>query len=552
MPEVAIQKKVRIAWIDYYKGLVIVLVVLGHATGLFNPYIYQFHMAAFFFASGYLDTTENKSWLKLVIDKFFSLWLPLFTFLVLFSGMDTFLVHNNWYSLIYRGTFPGFWVRLRDFVVQGNCGSPFLGACWFVVVLMGIILLQKAILLLLGGQKGLGYAGIAVFLFLMGYWMIECGNTLAVGPFRLDLVFLGNFYYSAGALFKKCPYSAAQPGKIKVKFHLASLLINAVVFWYFGCCRITLVDWPSRNFHAPFWEVLAAANGIVFIWNCAILLQFAPQWIQRWAAFVGKNTLGIVIFHFLMIKITLIFASATDAIQWEDVTSVVPPTEMGNRYWLPITVFSLVGSLVFWQIFKSVPILRVCVGQQKECSQKIYCAISEKKACKKLATITEKWNCKYQSQLRRLVKHRVVAVSLFSLLVIVLSGIVLYVQSGVDSPIRFIQLLADGDYVTWTEGRYEDDWVMPQSELECRVSLRDTLVIEGYYPGAITGTQHITVMVNGKTADSITLQDNNFMLSVIFAESGSYLVQIECDFVYPSSNGDSRELAFVATSLAQE
>lgn len=552
MPEVAIQKKVRIAWIDYYKGLVIVLVVLGHATGLFNPYIYQFHMAAFFFASGYLDTTENKSWLKLVIDKFFSLWLPIFTFLVLFSGMDTFLVHNNWYSLIYRGTFPGFWVRLRDFVVQGNCGSPFLGACWFVVVLMGIILLQKAILLLLGGQKGLGYAGIAVFLFLMGYWMIECGNTLAVGPFRLDLVFLGNFYYSAGALFKKCPYSAAQPGKIKVKFHLASLLINAVVFWYFGCCRITLVDWPSRNFHAPFWEVLAAANGIVFIWNCAILLQFAPQWIQRWAAFVGKNTLGIVIFHFLMIKITLIFASATGAIPWEDVTAVVPPTEMGNRYWLPITVFSLVGSLVFWQIFKSVPILHVCVGQQKECSQKIYCAISEKKACKKLATITEKWNCKYQSQLRRLVKHRVVAVSLFSLLVIVLSGIVLYVQSGVDSPIRFIQLLADGDYVTWTEGRYEDDWVMPQSELECRVSLRDTLVIEGYYPGAITGTQHITVMVNGKTADSITLQDNNFMLSVIFAESGSYLVQIECDFVYPSSNGDSRELAFVATSLAQE
>lgn len=252
MPEVAIQKKVRIAWIDYYKGLVIVLVVLGHATGLFNPYIYQFHMAAFFFASGYLDTTENKSWLKLVIDKFFSLWLPIFTFLALFSGMDTFLVHNNWYSLIYRGTFPGFWVRLRDFVVQGNCGSPFLGACWFVVVLMGIILLQKAILLLLGGQKGLGYAGIAVFLFLMGYWMIECGNTLAVGPFRLDLVFLGNFYYSAGALFKKCPYSAAQPGKIKVKFHLASFLINAVVFWYFGCCRITLSGLAFEKFPCTF------------------------------------------------------------------------------------------------------------------------------------------------------------------------------------------------------------------------------------------------------------------------------------------------------------
>lgn len=552
MSEAAIQKKTRIVWMDYYKGLVMVLVVLGHTTGLFNPYIYQFHMAAFFFASGYLDTTENKSWLKLILDKFFSLWLPIFTFVVLFSGLDAFLVHHNWYNLFYSGSFPGFRARLEDFVVQGHCGSPFLGACWFVVILMGITLLQKAILLLLGGQKDLGYAGAAAFLFLMGYWMIECGNTLAVGPFRLDLVFLGNFYYSAGALFKKCPYSAAQPGKIIVKFHLASLLINAVVFWYFGCCRITLVDWPSRNFHAPFWEVLAAANGILFIWNCAILLQFAPQCIQRWAAFVGKNTLGVVIFHFLMIKITSIFEAATGAILWEEVTSAVPPAEMGNRYWLPITVFSLVGSLLFWQIFKSIPILRVCIGQKKEYYQKIYCAVSEQKACRKLAALTEKGYCQYQKKLQCLRKHRVVAVSVFVLLIIVISGTAVYMQSGADSPIQFMQLLADGDHVTWTEGKYEDDWVMPRAELECKVSLRDTLLIEGYYPGTITGTQHISVAVDGKNVDCITLQDNNFMLSETFAESGSYQVQIECDFAFPSSNGDSRKLAFIVTSLEQK
>lgn len=33
----------RIEWIDIYKGLAIILVVIGHATGLFNSYIYQFH-----------------------------------------------------------------------------------------------------------------------------------------------------------------------------------------------------------------------------------------------------------------------------------------------------------------------------------------------------------------------------------------------------------------------------------------------------------------------------------------------------------------------------
>lgn len=38
----------RIQWVDVYKGIVIILVVIGHATGLFNSFIYQFHVAAFF------------------------------------------------------------------------------------------------------------------------------------------------------------------------------------------------------------------------------------------------------------------------------------------------------------------------------------------------------------------------------------------------------------------------------------------------------------------------------------------------------------------------
>ena len=47
------EKKNRISWCDIYKGIVIILVVVGHATGKFNQYIYQFHMAAFFLILGY-------------------------------------------------------------------------------------------------------------------------------------------------------------------------------------------------------------------------------------------------------------------------------------------------------------------------------------------------------------------------------------------------------------------------------------------------------------------------------------------------------------------
>ena len=51
----------RIDWIDIFKGLAIILVVVGHSTGLFNAYIYQFHVAAFFFISGWVAKFDGTS-----------------------------------------------------------------------------------------------------------------------------------------------------------------------------------------------------------------------------------------------------------------------------------------------------------------------------------------------------------------------------------------------------------------------------------------------------------------------------------------------------------
>lgn len=42
-------KNSRVEWLDIMKGILIILMVVGHATGKFNGFIYQFHMAAFFY-----------------------------------------------------------------------------------------------------------------------------------------------------------------------------------------------------------------------------------------------------------------------------------------------------------------------------------------------------------------------------------------------------------------------------------------------------------------------------------------------------------------------
>ncbi len=66
----------RVVWCDIYKGVATVLVVIGHATGSFNQYIYQFHMAAFFFISGYTGNVYNCGFFQKVVQKFYKLMFP--------------------------------------------------------------------------------------------------------------------------------------------------------------------------------------------------------------------------------------------------------------------------------------------------------------------------------------------------------------------------------------------------------------------------------------------------------------------------------------------
>lgn len=54
---------------DVFKEIMILLVVVGHSTGIFNSWIYSFHMAAFFWASGYISDFSKKCDMSIVVKK---------------------------------------------------------------------------------------------------------------------------------------------------------------------------------------------------------------------------------------------------------------------------------------------------------------------------------------------------------------------------------------------------------------------------------------------------------------------------------------------------
>lgn len=75
----------RLVWLDNLKAFLILLVILGHAIQLLNPYnyqhdvlfryIYSFHMPLFIFVSGYACFRRELQW-SLVKKRFFQLIIP--------------------------------------------------------------------------------------------------------------------------------------------------------------------------------------------------------------------------------------------------------------------------------------------------------------------------------------------------------------------------------------------------------------------------------------------------------------------------------------------
>lgn len=74
----------REVWIDILKAILIMLVVYGHADGLLNNYIYQFHVGAFFITSGVVINMQKDGIFVTIYKKFTRVLLPLLSFFFYF------------------------------------------------------------------------------------------------------------------------------------------------------------------------------------------------------------------------------------------------------------------------------------------------------------------------------------------------------------------------------------------------------------------------------------------------------------------------------------
>lgn len=342
----------RNVFIDNLKGFAILLMVIGHSgcPELMFYYIYLFHMPLFFFISGYLFKDYYiDSPLKFVVRKVKSCYIPFVKYSVFFL-----LIHELLVPLGFTEHYTlSDYVRQLFLIVSFSGTEIFLEPYWFLIYLfiasVIFIAFTKVVQWLCSRYvtniQIRAYASMSVVIVLSTLCII------AIDVFDLSIpklkiaTFMAVIYYGLGYIWKV----ANRNVHIWAATACMVLLLLVVVFLpmsrYDGMHVTTTRDFLLYS--------LLSLVGIAGMWG--LMNKVTNKHLTLILSFLGKNSMGILTFHFLGQAITLNIlqmASATNLplFQW-------PITE--SKWCFSITGGAVILSLAFIWIEKSIKFKKI-------------------------------------------------------------------------------------------------------------------------------------------------------------------------------------------------
>lgn len=302
----------RKAWIDRWKGLLILLVVFGHAVGgggnlaagkashwLLELWrvIYLFHMPAFFVLAGLCwrhDSTKSfmAALRKLVARRFMRLLVPYFLF-----GLFSWLVYDAMY-----GRWCDFGIQMwRMLIAQGNytCNS----VLWFLPT-MFLVLVVALVMegVFIGAPNRLSRSAKIILVAMVDYMIFFAlrYNHINDLPFRLFDVVHYYFYFLLGCIVRIVITEYTEHTEMQgVPFRVfrGSIKTHAIIL----SIAITMFLWLSFTLHAdtrPFGGFsLWMLQGVVGALLSAAVAITLPDRTFHWLEWVGGMSMGIMLVH---------------------------------------------------------------------------------------------------------------------------------------------------------------------------------------------------------------------------------------------------------------
>ena len=306
----------RINEIDIVKALAVMLMVACHAGVVFAKFIYLFHMAIFFIASGFFfrDASSETpgSVLRFIINKIKKLWFPFFLWNAVFV-----LLHNPLSKIVIlpdaatgqtTAYIPALYATAEIFSMIGKGAlfsykEPLIGGFWFLKILFLVSIcycLVDFILKKLIRNKTqlrlIVQAGISVAFLIFGY------NCSIRGIQLYGLAYLGSYYclYFMGHLFSK---AKAYYTKWTWPIWLVIMTVSFGILYYMN--PRGAIGYNLNEYTSPQYMVVCAFSGWCFLYSMAWFLNKVGP-VSKILVLIGQKTLSILIFHLPALKLVQI------------------------------------------------------------------------------------------------------------------------------------------------------------------------------------------------------------------------------------------------------
>lgn len=348
----------RNAQIDLVKGLAISLMVIGHTETPAQNFIYLFHMAAFFMASGYLyreSASDSPAAVKdYVIRKIKGLWVPYALWTAIFSVLRNVFINMNIYTdnpMIlsaveskYAAVTPYWTVKetainiLKGCILPGNVQVG--GALWFLATLLQVAVLYALMDFALkrvldGNRVFIAQGAVSAAFLLMGYWF----SVKEIFLFGIVRTFSCYSLFYLGTVFRKyketlLEHNAVRSGLVMVGSVCLLLVYN----------RLGGIALGENAFMDPVFLLTASVAGWLLLYEGAGFLQKVPV-LCKAVSYIGANTLPIVILHLLAFKIVSFTGVLVNG-QERCLVAAFPVLYRGGFWWIAYTAVGIAVPLL--------------------------------------------------------------------------------------------------------------------------------------------------------------------------------------------------------------
>ena len=306
--------------IDIVKGIGIILVVIGHTYGPLTHFIYLFHMAIFFIASGYCYSFKYSESISGIVTlakkRIKSLWLPYFV-----SNCAFILLNNVFLKIQFYTDNPGIltvnnidWGQTLGHYHTAketasklfhaflfNQSTQLTGATWFLEALFFTTMIFAVIDLSLGRvikksnrTKWILHLCIAASTLLLGSMQ---SRFPILSKYRLGTILITVPVFEMGILFRCLTTKKI----IKNRYYIIGMVCSIVLLIVSG--QYGSIELATHTYTNIFYFLVVSFLGWMLVYGLSkIISNSSKTSLKKMLMFYGRNTIPILIFHLAFFK----------------------------------------------------------------------------------------------------------------------------------------------------------------------------------------------------------------------------------------------------------